>query len=92
MKYKLTLREITESDINVECPFPPDNEFFQEYVAALAQDLEKVDVIASATPVGAAIIIEVQNDMSAHDFRQKTKPVIQIHWDKLRVTDLTLAG
>lgn len=39
MNYKLGLREVSESDINAECPWMPEKEDYSMYVSAFIEDI-----------------------------------------------------
>lgn len=88
MRYKLKLREITESDTGIECPFVPDPDDYQIYVRAFVHDLNEIDIVFRAHQDNNSVIIELINNSTCEQLRKSIITITQSYWEKLRVTQL----
>jgi hypothetical protein len=86
MKYKLGLREITESDIKSDCPFMPEEEDFPMYVAAFVEGFNHLDIVESATETNNVINISLIDSTNIEQLRQASTSIHEHYWDKLRTT------
>ncbi|GLP97125.1 hypothetical protein [Paraferrimonas sedimenticola] len=86
MNYKLGLREITESDINIECPFMPEKDDFPMHVAAFVEDIQHLEVVETAVEEGHSVLINLIEGATLEQLRKDCKSVLQAYWGKLRTT------
>lgn len=87
MNYILGLKEITKSDIGVDCPFMPEREEFPMFVAAFVEDFNNLDIVESTTLNNNIINIKLINGTDIEQLRQASISILQNYWDKLRTTD-----
>ncbi|WP_215641280.1 hypothetical protein [Vibrio alginolyticus] len=80
MKYRLGLKEITEDDVNAQCPFMPEPEDYQMYVAAFADDFNQLDIENNS------VIIKLAEGVDIEQLRQVSISIHQNYWDYLRTT------
>ncbi|EIC2574690.1 TPA: hypothetical protein ACX3EK_002627 [Vibrio parahaemolyticus] len=86
MKYRLGLKEITEDDVNAQCPFMPEPEDYQMYVAAFADDFNQLDIVESAVVENNSVIIKLAEGADIEQLRQVSISIHQNYWDYLRTT------
>ena len=86
MKYRLGLRQITEADIKADCPFLPEPEDYEIYVAAFADDFNQLEIVESAFADNNSVIIKLTEGADFEQLRQSSISIHQNYWDKLRTT------
>lgn len=88
MNYRIHFREITHSDISIECPFMPDPEDYKIHFHAMTQDIEKIEgIIHVSTETDSAILIKTTN-FSLSDLKAELKPTLQSHYQFLRILEI----
>ncbi|MEZ9464886.1 MULTISPECIES: hypothetical protein [Vibrio] len=86
MKYRLGLREITESDIRVDCPFMPEPEDYPMYVEAFVADFNNLEIVDNAFEENNSVVIELAEGVTGEQLRQASISIHQNYWKKLRTT------
>jgi hypothetical protein len=88
MPYKLKVRNITEFDVSVDCPFIPDQDEFEMYITAFKEDIATLEFVTNITQNGSFLIItlEEQSEAVLHQLNIEVRRLIKtIYSDKLRV-------
>ena len=86
MNYKLGLREISESDLNAECPWMPEKENYPTYVLAFIEDINHLEIVENAYKLNSAVIIQLVDGATIEQLALESKPIHQHYWSKLRTT------
>ena len=86
MNYKLGLREITECDIQADCPFMPEKEDYPMHVAAFVEDIDNLDIVETAYESNNSVIINLVVNTDIEQLHQACISIHQHYWDKLRTT------
>ena len=86
MKYQISFRKITESDLSVNRPFMPEDEDYEIYLSALIEDIQNLDCVTDLTKNGNNVVISVENDSGFESLHLAVKKLLndQFH-DKLVV-------
>jgi hypothetical protein len=89
MKYKIDVREITDKDLNVECPFLPEPGEYETYFSALLQEILNISVVVSAVELNGSIIVEIDSEDCYSGFRESFKAFYPPFGQKLRTTSIS---
>ena len=84
MSFKISLRPIQLSDIGQECPFFPEDGEYERHLTAIAQDIESIDGVESASASDTGQIAVTAPGMSLDAFKVALKPLLQHHFAYLR--------
>lgn len=86
MQYKLSIRKITESDLSVNRPFMPENEYYEMYLSAFIEDIDNLEFISALQQSGNNLIITIENDSDFEQLYKATKKLLNgLYHDKLVV-------
>lgn len=87
MKYKINMRELTDSDMSRDCPFPTqDRERFEMTLQALSEDIGSLEFVTSSTLSDDSIIIE--SSLTENKLLEAAKPFFQRDFCIIRYTDI----
>ena len=86
MKYKLSIRRIEESDLNVNSPYMPEEDDFEMYFSALIDDIKNIDVILNVTREADDLTIEIKEESDYTSMHSKIKELLkkQDYYTQLR--------
>ena len=84
MKYQLSIRKIKESDLSVNRPFMPENENYELYLLALAEDIKNLHYVSELIQSGNDLLVTIKSDSDFEQLHSYVKKLLtnQFH-DKL---------
>lgn len=94
IKYELKIREITEADVNKECPYLPDDGEFELFFQTLVTDLQDLAGLTSVTgklQVNQNSLIEVFSQLELSELEAATILLWKEHWCYLRLHSMKAA-
>jgi len=84
MQHRIVFREITENDLNRDCPFMPEENEFEMHLGALANDAEWLEGVTVVHRDGSHAIV-VTTDATLDVLKERLIPLLQNHWAYLRI-------
>ena len=77
MKYKLPIRKLNESDINVTCLEIPEEDDFDMYFSALKEDIQNIEIVVSIAHEAEIFIIEIKEESEFNILYTTVKDMLQ---------------
>ncbi|MGY8871566.1 MAG: hypothetical protein ACKVJE_14100 [Pseudomonadales bacterium] len=86
MQYQLSIRKITELDINVNRPFLPEDEDYEMYLSAFIEDIENLDYVTELNQNGSCLLITIGSEAEFELLHSAVKKLLNKQfYDKLDV-------
>ena len=86
MQYQLSIRKITESDLNVDRPFMPENEHYEMYLSAFVDDINNLEFVSKLQQNGSNLIVTIGNESDFEQLYEAAKKLLSgSYYDKLVV-------
>lgn len=84
MQYQLSIRKITESDLSVKRPYMPENENYEMYLSALAEDINNLEFVCKLQQNGSNLVVTIENDSDFKQLYEAAKKLLSSsYYDKL---------
>lgn len=92
MGIRLFFKPIDISDIGPECPFFPEEGEFERHLQAVAEDVASIEGVTSVTNSEHRQIDITATSIKLENLRAALKPILQHHFQFLRVSKLMEIG
>ncbi|AMX02445.1 hypothetical protein [Microbulbifer thermotolerans] len=86
MKFLLSIRKVVETDLNRDCPFPPDDVEYEAHFEKLISEIESIEEIQSAKRDGNGIYL-VSEIPSVPELLSRLKGIFSEEFCYLRLED-----
>ncbi|QDP00235.1 hypothetical protein [Thalassotalea sp. PS06] len=84
MQYKLSVRKVSESDLNVNRPFLPEEENFEMHLSAFIQDIELLEFVTKVQKSGDKLFITLDQEANFEQLHAEAKRLLNnSYFDKL---------
>ncbi len=84
MKYRISFRELNESNINNQCPFLPEADEFGMYLQAITQDINGLAGVTDVSAHEVNNLIVTTRDVDLQTLKAELKPLFQQYFQYLR--------
>ncbi|MEL0619624.1 hypothetical protein [Psychrobacter proteolyticus] len=86
MQYQLSIRTITESDLNVNRPFMPENEHYEMYLSAFVEDINNLEFVSELQQEDGDLIVTIENNSDFEQLEEAAKKLLSgSYYNKLVV-------
>ncbi len=89
MLYRVVFREITQEDLDRNCPFVPEAHVFEMYLEAVVHDASCLDGVTEVYRDGSHAIV-LTTDAALDVIKERFTPILQDHWAHLRMSSFDL--
>ena len=76
MNFELAMRPFSANDVGHDCPFTPDADEEDMYLAALADEISGLDCVKSVTRSGFLITIDLNSSCTEADLKRAMRPFL----------------
>lgn len=90
MIYQLSVRPLTENDVNVSCPFLPEEDELSVMINSFVEDISNLSQVKETKHSDFTVEIQLSSNVSEDRLKELVKPMLKEFFCYIRFVSLVL--